>query len=107
MHLRSYFNSRKYLGSGERSSISDKVYNLVRYEYLLSHLIRSKPFDLQKEYHFNEQMEKEMEYKIDMLFSSEFYNAIDNHSLPKYFPLNPDFYGRRRTNCNCHSMQAV
>lgn len=25
-----------------------------------------------------------MEYKMEMLFSSEFYNAIDNHSLPKF-----------------------
>lgn len=49
MHLRSYFNSRKYLGSSERSAISDKVYNMVRYEYLLSHLIRSRPFEAGRE----------------------------------------------------------
>ena len=44
LYLRTYFTSHKYLGGTERSAISDKVYNLIRYEYLLSHLIRSKPF---------------------------------------------------------------
>lgn len=57
-YLRSYFSARKYLGSTERSTISDKVYNLVRYEYLLAHLIRSKPFDFEKQYTFGEQMER-------------------------------------------------
>ena len=56
LYLRTYFNQRKYLGGSERSAVSDKVYNLVRYEYLLSHLIRSKPFDIEKEYTFTEQM---------------------------------------------------
>lgn len=48
--LRSYFSGHKYLGGTERSAINDKVYNLVRYEYLLSHLIRSKPFDISNNY---------------------------------------------------------
>lgn len=46
MHLRTYFNTHKYLGGSERSAISENVYNLVRYEYLLAHLIRGKPFDI-------------------------------------------------------------
>ena len=54
--MRNYFNARKYLGSTERSSISDKVYNMVRYEYLLSHVIRSKPFDIEKPRAFNDQV---------------------------------------------------
>jgi hypothetical protein len=29
-------------------------------------------------------MEEEIEHKINMLNSSDFYNAIDNNSLPKY-----------------------
>jgi hypothetical protein len=49
-YLRSYFSAHKYLGSTERSTISDKVYNFIRYEYLLAHLIRSKPFDIDKQY---------------------------------------------------------
>ena len=56
--MRTYFNARKYLGGTERSQISDKVYNLVRYEYLLSHIIRSKPFDIEKPRAFNEQVQK-------------------------------------------------
>ena len=31
LYLRTYFTQRKYLGGSERSAISDKVYNLVRY----------------------------------------------------------------------------
>ena len=60
LFMRSYFNSRKYLGGSERSVISDKVYNLVRHEYLLSHLIRSKPFDIEQIYAYSEQIEKEI-----------------------------------------------
>jgi hypothetical protein len=56
MYLRSYFNTHKYLGGSERSAISDNVYNLVRYEYLLAHLIRGKPFDIDKNYTFTQEM---------------------------------------------------
>lgn len=56
LFLRTYFTNHKYLGGSERSAISDKVYNLVRYEYLLSHLIRSKPYTIEKEYTFNDQL---------------------------------------------------
>jgi hypothetical protein len=68
--MRSYFNTHKYLGGSERSVISEKVYSLVRYEYLLAHLIRVKPFDMAGSYNFGEQMEREVEYKLNMLFSS-------------------------------------
>ena len=51
----------------------------------MSHLIRSKPFDLEADYNFGEQLQREIEYKLNTLFSSEFYNAIDNPTLPKYF----------------------
>lgn len=52
-------------------------------------------------------MEKEIEYKINMLFSSDFYNAIDNQSLPKYSQFKIDSWGPHKTNCKHASIKVI
>jgi hypothetical protein len=53
--MRSYFNQYKSIGSSERSMISEKIFNLIRYslkssffryEHLLSYMTKSKPFKM-------------------------------------------------------------
>ena len=44
--LRSYFKKYKSIGSSERSLISEKIFSLVRYEYLLSYMTKTNPFKI-------------------------------------------------------------
>lgn len=68
-HISTYFKEHKSLGSHERRTIYDKAYDLIRYHHYLNHLCKGS---------------KDMEMRLRLMHSSDFYTEMDNSKLAKY-----------------------